>query len=123
MGAGKKAEGHLAERQAIAYAAWHGWAASTEPGQSQSRGEQWFGPTPEAGKMAYLWGWIVSLGGVGKNLSWHEIKAWSELSGITPTPVECETMIKMSNIFASELQAGHKKGANVPVIAQEYIQW
>lgn len=123
LGAGKKAEGHLAERQAIAYAAWAGWAASTEPGQSQTRGEQWFGPVPDTGEMAYLVGWIYSLGGLGKNLSWHEIKAWSELTGIIPTPSECATMINMSNVFASEMQAGFKKGANVPQIAQEYMQW
>lgn len=123
LGAWKKAEGHLAERQAVAYAAWSGWAASTEPGQSQTRGEQWFGPVPDAGEMAYLWGWIVSIGGAGKNITWQEIKAWSDLTGITPTPNECEAIIKMSNVFAREMQAGFKKGANVPQIAQEYMQW
>lgn len=73
--------------------------------------------------MAYLWGWLASIGGLGKGLSWQEIKAWSELSGIEPNYDECQTMIRMANVWANEYAKGNQKGANVPLIAQEFIEW
>ncbi len=57
-------------------------------------------PTLPAGA-EYLWEWFVTLtrGSAGE-VTYSEIKAWSELTGNTPTPEEVAVIVELAVIFA-----------------------
>jgi hypothetical protein len=45
----------------------------------------------------YLWGWFIDLmRGSGGELTFSEVKAWTELTGNRPTPAEVEIIMDMS---------------------------
>lgn len=91
-----------------------GFLASKQEGQSKTRGELWQLGIPEPGQYEYVWEWMREIG-LGERISWSELKAWSELSGIRPTPEECSMIIHLSTAWFNEYIRGSREKAAVPL--------
>jgi hypothetical protein len=82
----------------------------TTPNESKTpRGTTWEGKHPDPGPLAYLGEWLFEVGpvisqgpGQIRPISWTDIKAWSDLSGITPDPNESRAMLDLSRAYLSQ---------------------
>ena len=88
-----------------------GFLSSSYDGK-KSRFTEWACELPEPGPLKYLFDWTMQAG--IKSLTWCELKAWSDLSGIVPTPAEAQTMIEISHRWTTEIIKGADKDALPP---------
>jgi hypothetical protein len=73
------------------------------------------------GPLVHIWSWLQELG-PGRALEWSEVKAWSDMTGVRPSPDECAALIRMSNLFVNEYRRGcYEKDALPAPDVQEVI--
>lgn len=85
-----------------------GFLSATQEGQTAPRLGQWLLGFPERGPFFYIWDWICEIG-LGAVISWQEIRAWSEISGIKPTRQESIFIVQLSSAWLNERHRGHGK--------------
>ena len=75
---------------------------------------------PEQGPLAYLIGYLSEMGeaqsggeGISAN-GWQEIRAWSELMGVTLTPIEAKTLRTLSGAYVAEYYRADGKNCMSP---------
>ena len=96
-----------------------GYLSATPEGQKKPRLSSWSEQLPPAGPLIYIWEWMQEIG-LGQSISWGEVKAWSELTGITPTREEATAITQLSNAWLNERMRGTEKGALAP---EGYYEW
>jgi hypothetical protein len=85
-----------------------GFLSATQEGQKEPRIKQWMLGFPEIGPLAYIWDWICEIG-LGTSITWAEIKAWSDITGIEPTKNEAFALVQLSNAWLNERNRGQGK--------------
>ena len=88
-------------------------------GEPSNRLSQWCEPIPKGGPITYLWEWAQEIG-LGTSVTWQDIKAWSDLTGIIPSRDESVVMTQLSNVWLNERARGQNKDAIAPT---EYYEW
>ena len=81
-----------------------GYLAATPTGSKNNRAVSWATSLPEAGPLFYLWVWLGQMGIIigGREISYPDIKAWSELTGIELLPFEATSLAELSRIWLNE---------------------
>ena len=96
----------------------NGWlSAVPADGKTKSpRSVSWTTHLPEPGPLAYLWDWLRQMGVTvgGHSLTFSEIKSWSDLTGITPTPDEATALAELSRKWLSEYNRGRDPESFAP---------
>ena len=85
-----------------------GFLSATQEGQKEPRLKQWNWGFPDQGTLGYIWDWICEIG-LGTVITWQEIKAWSDITGIKPTKDEAFAIVQLSSAWLSERNRGHGK--------------
>jgi hypothetical protein len=93
-----------------------GFLSAVPHGSKKPRSESWTTHLPEPGELMHLWQWVRQMGVTigGHALTFAEIKAWSELTGILPTPDESTALAELSRIWLSEFNRGRDPDAFPP---------
>jgi hypothetical protein len=86
----------------------HGYLCSTPTGSKQSRFDSWVAGTPPLGDLFYLWDWLQELGVIigGREVSYVDVKAWSELIQYNIQPDEARAMCELSRAWLNEYRRG-----------------
>jgi hypothetical protein len=72
-------------------------------------------PPPMLEHFTYVWEWTLAAvrgmtGGTG-HLSWSDIRAWSAMFGIAPSPWEADAMVGMADAYFAAARPPEKAGA------------
>lgn len=79
---------------------------------------------PEQGALAYLIGYLLEIGEAQSSgsgitaIDWREIKAWSDLMGITLSPGESKTLRKLSGAYVVEFYRADGHDCSPPCIKE-----
>ena len=87
-----------------------GYLSATPEGSKEPRLNQWTMQLPEQGQLGHIWDWICEIG-LGSALTWQEVKAWSDITGIQPTRNEAFALVQLSNAWLNERARGQQKHA------------
>lgn len=90
-----------------------GFLNSSYDGEKQ-RFSEWTTSLPDKGGLSYLYDWLTQIGIGSDPIGWAELKAWSDLTGIVPTPDEATAVIQLSRAWSNEFIKGRSKDAFPP---------
>ena len=88
-----------------------GWLHATPEGEKEPRQitePEW--PLPECGAFQYVVQWFIEL---RLNFGYTDIKAWSDLTGSIPNPVEVELLMSMTSVYSSSANKYRAKKYNM----------
>lgn len=93
-----------------------GYLAAVPSGSKDSRFKYWATSLPDPGPLSYLWDWLTQMGVIigGCEISYPDIKAWSELTGIELQPQEATSLAELSRIWLNEKLKGADPEAFAP---------
>lgn len=98
-----------------------GFLAATPEGSRHTRADQWATSLPEAGPLFYLWQWVCQMGVIigGREITFPDIRAWSELTGIELLPHEATSIAELSRIWLNENMRGRDATAFPPWMPED----
>lgn len=95
--------------------------SSTVQGKTKSRRSDWVAEHPDAGPLFYLWEWLTEFGVIigGREITFVDVKAWSDLTHVRVTPDESRALCELSRIWFSEYRKGASADAMPPWLPEE----
>lgn len=78
-----------------------GWLHATPEGEKEPRQvtePEW--PLPDCGAFSYLASWFVEL---RLTFGYTDMRAWSELTGVEPNPIEVDLLMIMSATYSNSV--------------------
>lgn len=93
-----------------------GYLSSVPAGESKPRSESWVMRLPDKGPLFYIWDWLCEFGVIiaGSEVSYTEVKAWSDLTYTPVTPDEARAICELSRIWLNNRMRGQDKDAIAP---------
>lgn len=61
-----------------------------------------------------MYDWLTQIGIGSEPIGWPDLKAWSDMTGIVPTPDEATAVIQLSRAWSNEFIKGCDKNAFPP---------
>lgn len=93
-----------------------GYLSSVPEGGDKNRRSSWVTEYPERGHLFYLYDWLREFGLMvdGREITFTDIKSWSELTCRKVTPDEAVAMCELSRVWINEYRGGRLKEAVPP---------